>query len=609
MKSLIFIEAHGKIPTWSRISSALGIDATIIATAGHLCRFPDSLYPLGIRITKGQAIDVNRNVRPEIDRRIRDSLKSMDSEYEIIIATDNDPEGDVIALDVMRVIIDFEPTLIDKCLRIRLDAITRDAIERSIKASRAIGGDIDTLVSRAVSGRTRALTDRWMGATFSRMANTSCGRVRAGILGSAMCWSKSPNLVRGLPETGEITFQSRSKSGGLPFTAHVSMSGKVPSALAAIAQRYAGRLIPGYISPMKSIGAAVAPRFKNIQPFNTGDALAHASRFHNIGPRAAMAGLQSAYINGRISYPRTDNRTLSKMSAVNVVQAARVCGLRDVDMKFAKKHEYTENTDRITTHEGLFPTPQMIKENLDHFRELVVKPLKKINPQDRDDVEDLMVTLVARRCFEALRAGGLAAGVFHMREGSDLTLEESEALSDLEWTRAEGQSVPWSRAQVTAIRIWPMASVVIDGMMLEGIGRPSTFASHADLVEKSGALEIKQIGQLPEPSPFGRSVLKSLPIGIWSPAVCRMIEEAMHRSAPDEDDTAEITRRMRGRVDVWFSQINQEVRVALIDVLKAEAGANGRAPSKAVSNIKAAEIDPEMEGPAMNTSDEMDCNM
>jgi DNA topoisomerase IA len=609
MQALIFIEAHGKIPAWSRIVSALGIDATIIATAGHMCRFPDSLYPLGIRISKGQAIDVARTPRKNIDRKIRQALQNRSIDTEILIATDDDPEGDVIALDVMRVIVDVDPVMIDNCLRIRPGAITRDGVELALKRSRAEGGGIDSLVSRAVAGRTRALTDRWMGAAFSRIARTGCGRVRAGILGSAMCWSKSPDLVRSLPETGEITLQARSNSGGLPFTAHVSMRGSIPPALASVAQRYAKRLIPAHVSQMKSIGAAVAPRFKNIAPFNTGDALAYAARFHNVGPKAAMAGLQSAYMKGRISYPRTDNRTISTGSAAQVVQAARVCGMRDVDMQYAAAHAHMEVSGGVTAHEGIYPTPRMTKEDMDNFRGLVLKPIKVIDPDDEDEVEDLMVTLIARRSFEALREGALEPGVFHAREDSDLTDDERAALEDLEWVRAAGQSVPWSRGQITGMRIWPMSSVVIDGMMIEEIGRPSTWASHAHLVSNSGQLVIPEPGSLPEPSMEGRRILKSLPRGIWSPATCRMIEMSMSDTADGEDIGAEITQRMRSRVDTWFSGISPEVRSALVDMLKSEADSGGKSLSKAEASIKSAEIDPDLENPAEDASAELEMDI
>ncbi len=301
-------------------------------------------------------------------------------------------------------------------------------------------------------------------------------------------------------------------------------------------------------------------------------------------------------MKGRISYPRTDNRTISPASAAQVVQAARVCGLRDVDMRYAEKHAHTDDNDGITAHEGIYPTPRMTKDDMDRFRDLVKRPIKDLDVTDTQQVEDLMVILVARRMFESLRDGDMAPGVFHPREDSDLTEAEREALADLEWTRPAGQSLPWGRSQSTALRIWPLASVLVEGMMIEAIGRPSTWASHADQVENSGQIVIPGLGALPEPSPQGLRILKALPRGIWNPDTCRMIEHTMSIKAADENIGADITHRMRARVDVWFSGISQEVRSALVEMLKSESEATGRAPSKAVEKIRPIDVDPDLDG-------------
>ena len=610
MQVLIILEARGKIPAWSRIATAVGVKADIVVTSGHFSRFPDRLMPLGIQITKGQAIDAARVPRPEIDLRLRTALKSCTPQTEIWIATDDDPEGDVIAMDVVQVIFDVNPALVESCLRLRARALTRNSVERAIKVSRDLGGDIDNLLSNAVAGRTRALTDRWMGATFSRMTQAGCGRVRAGILGMALCWARvnsvgiepevpgQNKLLLDLPETGEITFQARSSSGGLPFTAHVSVSGQVSTILAAVARRYSGRLVPGHVTPLKSVGAAVAPRFKKIGLFNTGDVLAYASRFHGVNPKVAMAGLQSAYMQGRISYPRTEYRTISADAAVGVVQVARVCGLRDVDMRHAGRHAPEKHTEASTTiHEGIYPTPRMTKDDLDQFRALVLKPVREVDSGNHEDVKNLMITLVARRAFEALRDTAFVPGNFHPRDDSDLTREERSALSDLEWTRADGANMPWGRVQMTGLRFWPLASVIIDGMMGEKIGRASTLASHASLVEASGQLRIPEPGALPEPSQEGRRILKALPQGMQVPRVCRMIGETLYKRAPDENGKSKITVRMRDRIDVWFKRMSVEIRTALVDILKSDAGRDGRMMKgmTGISDISAIEVDPELE--------------
>lgn len=600
MQALIIIEAHGKIPAWSRIMSSLGVPAKILATSGHLFRYPSSLYPLGIKISKGQAVDISRTVRPEIEARIVAALRARDEGSEIIIATDDDPEGDVIALDVMRLIVNLDPMLLDDCLRVRPNAITRSGIDAAIKAARRDGGGIDDLMSRAVAGRTRAMTDRWMGASLSRVAGTGCGRVRAGLLGTVYCWARSPDLLRGLPETGEITLQARSGAGGLPFTAQIPLAGGAQDILAGLAKRYRGRLIPGHVTPMRSAGAAIAPRFSKITPFNTGDALAYASRFYGVSPKQAMRGLQDAYMAGRISYPRTDNRTMSQATASTVVQITRVCGIKDASVDIAGAFPHAPGADGMTAHEGIFPTPRMTSDALEKFRVLVRKPVQKLDPTHPGSVEDLMVVLVARRAFEAMRPNEMAPGVFHPRAGSDLSPEEIRALDDLEWLRPAGMSAPWARHATTDIRIWPMASVILEGMMIEGIGRPSTWASHAEQAVSSGHFSIPSPGALPRPTPEGVRILKALPRGVWSPATCRMIEKAMADLAPGENPGADILNRMRNRIDVWFRSIDGDVRKVLVDMLKSESdGAPGAAAGSSAERrqepvISGEEIDPDL---------------
>ncbi|CAN0588613.1 unnamed protein product, partial [Laminaria digitata] len=116
--------------------------------------------------------------------------------------------------------------------------------------------------------------------------------------------------------------------------------------------------------------------------------------------------------------------------------------------------------------------------------------------------------------------------------------------------------------------------------------------SHADLIEQSGQLTIPSPGGLPEPSMEGKRILSKLPRGIWNPAICRMIEEAMSRQDEDEDNGADITCRMRSRVNHWFRDITPEVREVLVEMLKSEGDTASRPPSVAVG-LKASEVAPE----------------
>lgn len=567
MQALIFIEAHGKIRAWRRISYSMNLDSRLIATSGHICRYPDKLNPLGISLTDGRAIDSGRELRSDIRNRIETALSELNDDTPIFIATDNDVEGDVIALDLVNVIIDIDPGLIYRCRRLRPGAITKVAISAAIQHSLKSESTLDGIFDHAIPGRARAMTDRWIGATYSRLARTGCGRVRAAMVGMALCWKGARDLLQGIPETGEITFQVRSMSGGLPYTARLPVHGDIPSGLLDLSRKFEGRFIPGVVRPMKSLSAAVAPRFGNVTPFNTGDALAYASRFHGVSAGGAMRGLQAAYMNGRISYPRTDSRSLSEQSSGHVAQLAQICGVKDVTMDAAIRIAPNPDADELT-HEGLHPIITMTKKESDRLKALVRKPIGAIDESNPKELEDFMVALVARRSFESLREVVLEPGLWEPRNDSGMSIDDIEALRDLEWSRPSGSMLPWSRATATGFRAWPMSAILVEGMMMEGVGRPSTYASHVEQTIKSGMLQLPDPGKLPEPTAEGRRVLKSLPKGARLPQTCRMIDEALSKPANDENLGASLTHRARSRINTWFSGMPNDVRSELVSTIK-----------------------------------------
>jgi hypothetical protein len=184
-----------------------------------------------------------------------------------------------------------------------------------------------------------------------------------------------------------------------------------------------------------------------------------------------------------------------------------------------------------------------------------------------EEVEDLMVGLVARRAFDAARPIELMPGVWHNRDGSDLTAEEIAALDELEWLRPSGPSAPWSNHMSTGIRVWPLSSVLIDGMMTEEIGRPSTYALHAETINGSGQLRIPSPGALPELTTQGARVLRRVPREALLPETCRAIERALGSASDREEGVMDMTRLIRMRIDGWMAAAPDSFRAPLIDYL------------------------------------------
>lgn len=576
MQALVVIEAPGKVRAWREAGRVMGAEFTVVATGGHMSRFPDRLSPLGVRFLNGRADDIGRTVCARAAARLASALESVPSGAPILIATDDDIEGNVIALDALQALMTHDRSVASRARRIRARSVTPAAIEMAITSgSRSeSAGDI---IRDAAPGRARAITDRWIGLTYSRLSGTGCGRVRAAVLGATVLWNRAPDMLRGIPETGEITLQARSGSGGPAFTARIPLHGPAPRALARVAERYRGRLIPGYVSEMVSIGAAVAPRIGDVPPFNTGDAIAYASRFHGVGPKAAMRGLQNAYMAGRISYPRTDSRHLSKQSANLVVEAAHACGIRDASPGLAARHAPTGGEG---PHEALHPTPSLRLDDLKRLRQTVRTGASRVSPGDDREVEDLMVGMVARRSFEASRSNELTRGIYHPRDGSDLAPEEIEALEDLEWTRPAGPGLPWPNRLTTGARSWPLPAVLVDLMMSEGIGRPSTLAAHAEAISSGNELRIPGPGSPPRPTEAGSRALKKLPREAWLPGTCRAIEKGLSSEQLPDGNTADLGRLVRSLIDGWVGAAPETIRDPLVAELnRAEADILARSAS------------------------------
>lgn len=564
-QSLVIIEAPGKIRAWKRAEQTLGLSLRVITTRGHMSRFPDRLDPLGVRFVSGRAIDYARTPCARVSNDLIAAVDVLPRDGMIYIATDDDLEGDVIALDVLRVILAHNRNLGARIRRVRARAVTLMGITHALSDATQPMQEED-IVRRAVPGRARAISDRWIGMTYSKLAGTGCGRVRAAMLGASLFWTGEPGAVQGIPETGELTFQVRAQPMGLPFTARVPLFGKIDKVLLGLARKYQGEYVPGFARPMASIGAAVAPRMGNVAPFNTGDALAYAARHHNITPKVAMRGLQDAYMNGRISYPRTDSRTLSPMAAELIIQAGRACGLRDLGPEYAQRHLPDGVSD--VAHDALYPTPDLRHEELLRLKTVVRASSRKTDHDSLADIEDLMVALVARRAFEACRSADQMPGVWHDRPGSDLTLEERERLADLEWLRPAGPGLPWTHDLSTGFREWPISAILIDGMMMEGVGRPSTYATHAQSIASSGQIHTPHPGSLPIPTPEGIKILRKLPKGAWHPGVCRAIEAALQVQSSQEENSGDLLRRVRQRIDAWVSAAPKDLSAPLIAELQ-----------------------------------------
>ena len=149
--ALWVIEADGKVKRFQEILKKAGIrGAEVFATGGHLFSAPRSLHPLGI---DRNYQDVRNPVRPD---RVEQLTSLAGLADHLIVATDPDDEGDVIAADVARLVQKIRPDL--PISRIRLQALSPTALTSALERKGPVG--------EGVAGTVRRVFDRWIGGNI-----------------------------------------------------------------------------------------------------------------------------------------------------------------------------------------------------------------------------------------------------------------------------------------------------------------------------------------------------------------------------------------------------------------------------------------------------------
>lgn len=592
---LIIVEAPGKRDTWNNFLKRQKIPARVIATRGGICDFPSRMTPLGINIfaQDDKPVDFGRRLKEEKAEALLAAVRRTDGK--IYIATDSDPEGAAIAYDIAMIIGNVIPNARTRCYRIYLRSMAmRDLVPAMGSAQQIfppqVPGEkvrqdvIQRMVDEAVEGRARAVTDRWIGAALSRHSGVPIGRIRTSVPGTVALHVMRNPVLRGPVELGEVILHARSSSGGKHFCARVPvLSNDDPDRvrrLVRIGRKFAGKYLPGKVYMPQSVGAAIAPRFGDVRPFSTGDAVAHAGRHHGLRPHVAMAGLHRAYMRGDVSYPKTDSRVYSVEIASRVCILGSAYGLRGLSAAAA-----VEIDDAFRGQEALYPAGERVGPDAERIKAMLRKDWSKILPPyapkgemehdpHPETVADLMTVLVARRAFEASRDVTVEYGYWRTGNdvrSTDLDQEDCDLLENLDWEREMGAEMPWSRDMGSGIRVWPGESVILDMMMTEDLARPFTLPSHLKTVMDAGHIQVKPVWQLldqedpfelPILSPLGKKTLKRAPEHMWMPAIGRMIARAIRNEGGrlPSDPAAGVSRNLRIRVLAWLVRMPEPIR-------------------------------------------------
>lgn len=195
MQGVVVIEAPGKVSTLTAILRRLGYGWRVVATRGHFFRSPASLWPLAIT---PRYEEPSRRADARTERALREAAK----DRAVLLATDDDAEGDVIARDVAGVVQGLAVSVV----RIRIRSITIEGVRAALDAPEAM----DPRLAR--QGDARRILDRLIGHTFSRRG-APAGRILTPLLAS---------LRRRAPIVGVVRLVVASVDGGPAWRTEVA---------------------------------------------------------------------------------------------------------------------------------------------------------------------------------------------------------------------------------------------------------------------------------------------------------------------------------------------------------------------------------------------------
>lgn len=329
-KKLVIVESPTKAKT---ITKFLGKDFEVTSSYGHIRDLPKSAKEIPASVKKEPwsrlGINIDNDFEPlyitPTDKKkrikeLKDLLKKCD---EILLATDEDREGESISWHLLEVL---KPKVPVK--RMVFHEITKSAIAESLANPREV--DMDLVKAQ----ETRRLVDRLYGYTVSpllwkKMApRLSAGRVQSVALRllverereriafrSADYWDLKANFKKGAAEfEAELAkYKGKKVASGKDFE---GTTGKLlkPDEVCLLLKKEAAELAKklkiekAIVSEVKSTPYTSKP----YPPFVTSTLQQEGNRKFRYSAQRTMQIAQRLYENGFITYMRTDSTTLSK---------------------------------------------------------------------------------------------------------------------------------------------------------------------------------------------------------------------------------------------------------------------------------------------------------
>jgi DNA topoisomerase I len=338
-KSLIIVESPTKAKT---IKKFLGKEYEVKASFGHVRDLPNNASEIPAKYKKTAWAKLGVNIEKDFDplyiipddkkKRVKDLKDSLVGVEELLLATDEDREGESISWHLLQVLNPKVPVK-----RLVFHEITKAAIQKALNSTR----NIDENLVKAQE--TRRVVDRLFGYTVSpllwkKMApKLSAGRVQSVALRLLVERERERVLFK-KGSYWDLKGVFSSASSETPFDTdltHVDgkrlalgrdfdpLTGKVPTtADVLLLDESEANKLKKELSKEKILVESIDEKpftQKPYAPFTTSTLQQEASRKFGFGAKRTMQVAQVLYENGYITYMRTDSTSLSE----EAIKAAR----------------------------------------------------------------------------------------------------------------------------------------------------------------------------------------------------------------------------------------------------------------------------------------------
>jgi DNA topoisomerase-1 len=508
-KRLVIVESPAKAKT---IAGYLGKEFVVESSVGHIRDLPERAadIPAEYKKEKWSRLGVNVEndfeplyvVDPDKKKKVTELKKLLKDADELLLATDEDREGEAIAWHLNEVLRPKVPVK-----RMVFHEITKDAIDRALEETR----DIDERLVNAQE--TRRILDRLYGYEISPVLwkkitrGLSAGRVQSVAtrlvvererermaFRAASWWDVAATFDPESFEARLVTVDGRRLAVGRDF----GPDGKLRNAEALQLDEQQARGLASRLEDSSyTVGRVERKPYSRrpSAPFMTSTLQQEASRKLRYSAQTTMRVAQRLYENGYITYMRTDSTTLSE-SALTAArsQARELYGAQyvpDAPRRYERRVKNAQEAHEAIRPAGdSFRTPQQVKSELsrDEYALYELIWMRTIASQMKDAEGQTVSLRIAASSSQGERVEFGASGTVITFRGFLAAYEEGkdEAADGDESERrlpnvSEGDAVTLVKLEPQGHETNPPAryteATLVRTLEELGIGRPSTYAS------------------------------------------------------------------------------------------------------------------------------------